>query len=70
MEQIKPAFKGTIQVKDSEGKFKPVGTIKLYLCEAKQGEAQPNGFIPMSPNMKGYIGINGKEFYEISLWET
>jgi hypothetical protein len=68
MEQTKPAYKGTIQIKDptSPNGFKTVGAVKLYIRTPKEGE-DPNS---NPPTIKGYIGINEKEFYEVSLWET
>jgi len=62
MEQIEPQFKGTLQIKNAEGKFVTVGAVKLY-SQAPTSEGKQN------PTLKGYIGINGKEFYEISLWK-
>ena len=68
VETQQPNFKGTIQsttIKDDGTKeFKTVGQIKLYIRVPKEGEGEN------LPSMKGYLGINDKEFYEISLWET
>jgi hypothetical protein len=64
--QIIPDFKGIVQVNDEskqtgeDDKFKKVGAIRLY----KQASGKPD-----LPQLKGYIGINGK-FYEVSLWNN
>jgi hypothetical protein len=67
-ETNKPAFKGSIQIRDPTNPtgYKTVGAVKLYIRIPKEGEA-PNSNLP---SLKGYIGINDKEFYEVSLWET
>ena len=77
MEPKTPDYKGTIQVKKELGEntnFDTVGTIKLFKCEQKKGETKENGFTPISPALKGYMGIdtNGDgqpdKYYVVSLW--
>jgi hypothetical protein len=67
-ETNKPAFKGSIQIRDptTPTGYKTIGAVKLYIRVPKDGEA-PNSNLP---SLKGYVGINDKEFYEVSLWET
>ena len=68
VENVKPNFKGTLQIKNAEGKFVSVGAIKLYIRVPKNGETPEQA--AKLPSLKGYIGINDTEFYEVSLWEN